>query len=140
MDENANMRRYAGWRQDNLGLRAALSLAQHDPHAALGYFNAALDAQPTITAALAQAAQLGSDGFPREGLAHLDYFQSLPEPKTHSTWSMPSLHAWLLKRQGFMQDELVHLRGVLEDDVRARDEQVEPGKADGNSADTHGNR
>lgn len=39
---------------------------------------------------------------------------------------MAGLHAWLLDRQDYMQDELVHLRGVLEQDIR--DARADQGK------------
>jgi protein O-mannosyl-transferase len=126
MEKNSNMRRFGGWRQDNLGLRANLALAQHDPDTALKRFNQALEADPRPAAALAQAAQLGSAGYPAEGLAHLDHFDALPKPATHWNWSMATLHAWLLRRQGFMEGEIAHLRGVLEQDVRdARGKEAE---------------
>jgi tetratricopeptide (TPR) repeat protein len=116
MADNPKMSNY-GWRQDNLGLHAMFALAQHDPKAALAYFNEALDADPRPTVALAQAAQLGSAGYPAEGLAHLDHFESIPKPPVRWTWSMASVHAWLLQKQGFTQSEIAHLRGVLKEDV-----------------------
>jgi hypothetical protein len=33
---------------------------------------------------------------------------------------MASVHAWVLRRQGLDDAELAHLRGVLQDDLRAR--------------------
>ena len=135
LEENPNTRAYAGWRQDNLALRANLALAGHDAAAALAYFDRALDAQPGITVALAQAAQLGAAGYPQEGLAHLDHFQALPKSAPRRDWSMAGVHAWLLDRQDYMQDELVHLRGVLEQDIRDAHEKPEV-RAD----DSAGNR
>ncbi len=113
MDDNPNMRRYGGWRQDNLSLRASLALAEKNPRAALTFFNQALDAAPQPSAALAQAAQLGAAGYPAEGVAHLDYFAVLPKPVVEPHWSMAYVHARLLERQNFMQDEIVHLRATL---------------------------
>lgn len=118
VDENPNMRRYAGWRQDNLSLRGDLALARHDPQAALGFFNRALDEQVKAATALSQAARLGAAGYPDEGLQHLDHYRQRPEPPPRRSWSMAGLHAWLLYHQGMMQGEVDHLRGVLEEDRR----------------------
>jgi hypothetical protein len=53
-------------------------------------------------------------------LAHLDHFAALPKPVPPWHWSMASVHAWVLRRQGLDDAELAHLRGVLQDDLRAR--------------------
>jgi len=119
MAQNPKMRTHAGWRQDNFSLHASLGLTKHDPKIALSYFNQALDADPRPGAALAQAAQLGAAGYPDEGLAHLDHFDSLPKSDHHWSWSMAGVHAWLLQRQGYLQDEIVRLRHVLQDDARS---------------------
>ena len=118
MDENPKTQLRGGWRQDNFGLQGALSLALHQPHQALEYFNHALDADPRPEAALSQAAQLGSAGYPAEGLEHLDHYAALPNKPISWSWSMASIHALLLRRQGFLQDEIAHLRSILEQDVR----------------------
>lgn len=118
MEQNPNTRNYRGWRQDNLGLRANLAIALHQPDSALDYFNQALAASPNAGTALAQAARLGSSGYARQGLAHLDFFEQLPKPVPQWSWTMPGVHSWLLRRQGFERTELAHLRAVLEEDVR----------------------
>jgi len=124
MDENPNTLRYAGWRQDNLGLRGVLAMTRKDVPAALEDFNRALDQQPNAATALAQAAQLGTAGYPEAALSHLDHFDALPEPPARHDWSMASVHAWLLRRQGFMRGEVAHLRGVLEQDVKDKREKA----------------
>jgi hypothetical protein len=118
MDENPNTRSHGGWRQDNLSLRGSLALTEHDAHAALALFNVALDADPRGATALVQAAQLGSAGYPAEGLAHLDHFESLRKDNASWAWSMRGIHAWLLQREGFEQNEIEHLRTTLIDDMR----------------------
>jgi hypothetical protein len=120
MEENPRLAQWPGWQQDNLNLRGRMALAQHDAGTALQFFDRALDARPSAGAALAQAALLGNAGYPAQGLAHLDHFAALPrsEPKWH--WTMASVHAWVLRRQGIDAAELAHLRGVLEDDLRAK--------------------
>jgi hypothetical protein len=99
MEQNPNSAHYRGWRQDNLGLRAFLAIAKHDPRTALEYLEQSVAASPDGSIALAQAAQLGSAGYPAEGLALLDYYDSLTKPEVSWTWSMASLHAWVLRRQ-----------------------------------------
>jgi tetratricopeptide (TPR) repeat protein len=118
MDENPNTRSHGGWQQDNLSLRGSLALSQRDARTALELFNKALDADPRAATALVQAAQLGSAGYPAEGLAHLDHFESLPRSGAGSQWSMSTVHSWLLQRQGFEQNEIEQLRATLTDDIR----------------------
>jgi hypothetical protein len=113
MQDNPNTRSRGGWQQDNISLRASLALAERDAPAALRYFNQALNADPRPEAALAQAAQLGTAGYPAEGVAHLDYFTALPKPVVERHWSMAYVHARLLERQNFMLDEIAHLRATL---------------------------
>jgi tetratricopeptide (TPR) repeat protein len=120
MEENPRLAHWPGWQQDNLDLRGRMALAQHDADTALKFFDRALDARPSASAALAQAAQLGAAGYPAQALAHLDHFAALPQPAPQWHWSMSSVHAWVLRRQGLDDAELAHLRGVLEDDLRAK--------------------
>jgi tetratricopeptide (TPR) repeat protein len=120
MQENPRLAQWPGWRQDNLNLRGRIALAQHDADTALQFFDRALDARPNASTALAQAAQLGSAGYPEQGLAHLDHFATLPQPAPQWHWSMTGVHAWVLRRQGLDNAELTHLRGVLQDDLRAK--------------------
>lgn len=120
MEQNPRLAQWPGWRQDNLNLRGRIALTQHDADTALQFFDRALDARPNADTALAQAAQLGSAGFPAQGLAHLDHYASLPQPTPQWQWSMTGVHAWVLRRQRLDDAELAHLRGVLRDDMRAK--------------------
>jgi tetratricopeptide (TPR) repeat protein len=120
MQDNPRLAKWPGWQQDNLNLRGRMALAQHDADAALQFFDRALDARPGAGAALAQAALLGSAGYPAQGLAHLDHFSAMPRPMPKWRWSMTGVHAWVLRRQGLDDAELAHLRGVLRDDLRAK--------------------
>ncbi|HEY7872190.1 MAG TPA: tetratricopeptide repeat protein [Rudaea sp.] len=120
MQKNPRLAQWPGWRQDNLNLRGRIALTQHDADTALKFFDRALDAKPDASTALAQAAQLGSAGYPAQGLAHLDHFASLPQPAPQWQWSMTGVHAWVLRRQGLDNAELAHLRCVLQDDLRAK--------------------
>ena len=110
-----------GRKQDNLSLRGSLALAQHEPDAALDYFNRALDAKPDPAAGLQQAAQLGAAGYPAQGLAELDHLQHLwKEDATTGGWSMLTVHAWLLHREGYWANEIAHLRQSLREDLNAK--------------------
>lgn len=120
---NPNSQDSAGRRQDNLSLRGSLALAQHQPDKALDYFNQALDAKPDPAAGLQQAAQLGSAGFPKLGLAELDHLHDVWDPDAKPTsrkWSMMGLHAWLLRRDGYWANEIAHLRRLLRDDLDSK--------------------
>jgi tetratricopeptide (TPR) repeat protein len=115
---NPNAAESAGRRQDNFSLRGSLALALHDPDSALAYFNQALDAKPDPGAALNQAAQLGAAGYPRQGLLELDHLQTVwKTDQSGGGWSMAALHAWVLKRQGYWQNEIAHLRQALQQDL-----------------------
>jgi len=118
-----------GRRQDMHHLRARIALQRRDGARALAEFNAALDAKPTPQAALAQAAALGADGFPEQGLAHLDHLAGVWRPEHWRGVSMMALHQWLLQRQGYWEQEIAHLRGVLAEDIRLRDHAPLPGAA-----------
>src|SRR6185437_4350067 len=64
----------AGRLQDLAHLQGELDLAEGTPETALQSFNQALAASPNPGTALQQAAYLGAHGYPRLGLAHLNYF------------------------------------------------------------------
>jgi len=105
-------------RQQDIGyLRGRIALEQHDAAAALIAFNRGLAAEPTPQVALSQAALLGAAGYPTEGLAHLDYYETLPPPGALSPGAgMPWLHAIVLRRQQYWPRELAHLRQALMSD------------------------
>jgi len=108
-----------GRQQDLDHLQAQLDLAEGEPDAALQSFNRALAADPKPGPALQQAAYLGSHGYPELGLAHLDYFASLP-PAPKPAFGMPRIHAWVLRKQDWWPQELAYLRKNLEQDAAAR--------------------
>ncbi len=75
--KNPRLMEEPGRRQDLYYLRGRVALAEGKGDAALYAFNMALDQQIRETAALRQASLLGSAGFPEQGLAHLEHFQSV---------------------------------------------------------------
>ncbi|MFT4047577.1 MAG: hypothetical protein QM661_12905, partial [Solimonas sp.] len=105
--------------QDLHYLRGMLALGRMDGAAALAEFNRALDLQVRCGAALRYAATLGTAGFPREGLAHLDHYESVKDREAAPGWGMPRLHAWILARQDYWSREKTRLRATLEADARA---------------------
>jgi len=105
-----------GRRQDLANLEGMMALAEQHPEQALRAFNRALIEDPQPSVALNQAAALGSHGYPRLGLAHLDLYAHLPSP-VESSSGMARVHAWLLHRQHYWEHEIAHLRAALEADA-----------------------
>lgn len=115
---NAHLAHRSGRLQDLHFLRGRIALLQGDADTALAEFNTALDVQVRIAAALKQAALLGSSGFPRQGLLHLDHLASEPAQAFVPRFGMPRIHAWVLERQQYWPKEVAHLRATLDEDVR----------------------
>jgi tetratricopeptide (TPR) repeat protein len=115
---NPALMKSSGRRQDIDYLLGRIALARHDADKALSYFNRALDQQVRIGAALKQAALLGSAGFPRQGLAHLDHYEGESHTAYKPGFGMPRIHAWVLNRQQYWPKELARLRATLRDDAR----------------------
>lgn len=118
--KNPKLMEVDGRHQDLLYLKGHIALARHDPAAALSEFNAALDLNVRPGAALNQAAMLGAAGYPTEGLAHLDHYQTLRAPRVAPTNGMPWLHAWVLQRQNYWPQEIRHLRDTLREDAQSK--------------------
>jgi len=127
---NPNLNAVYGRRQDIGYLRGRLALMQGDANTALLDFNRALDEDAQISIALQQAALLGSMGFPRQGLAHLDHYELVQKHVIDSGLGMKRLHAWVLQRQHYWSKELARLRDTLNKDavhqVSAINESCEP--------------
>jgi hypothetical protein len=115
---NPHLMKVAGRRQDLYYLQGRLALAKNDGDSALADFNRALDQQVRITGALQQAALLGSNGFPRQGLAHLDHYVAERDKGTKPGFGMPSVHAWVLHRQHYWSKETARLRATLREDAQ----------------------
>src|SRR5262249_55540211 len=98
-------------------LKGQLSLAKGDGDQALREFDAGLGVFPTPGNALIQAAALGSAGYPRQGLAHLRHFESLPPAAIAPVRDMSSLHACLLDRLGYWRSERTHMEAQLREDA-----------------------
>lgn len=116
---NPHWRAIPGRQQDLDHLQGQLDLAEDKPQAALQAFNRALAAAPDPGSALQQAAYLGMHGYPKLGLAHLDYFASLP-PGPKPGFGMPLIHAWVLHKEGWWKTETTYLRKTLETDATSK--------------------
>jgi hypothetical protein len=111
---NPHLNTIYGRRQDLDYLKGRLALMQGDANTALIDFNRSLDEDVRASAALEQAALLGSMGFPQQGLAHLNHYASVGNHKDDAGSGMPQLHAWVLQRQDYWPKELAHLHDTLQ--------------------------
>lgn len=118
--KNPHLQNEPGRMQDLWHLEGLLALKQGRSRSALDRFDRALDLQPRISAALQQAALLGSRGYPRCGLAHLDHYQTLVRHEVKPDPGMPRIHAWVLQQQAYWQHEMARLRATLRQDARAK--------------------
>jgi hypothetical protein len=119
---NPNLMKIGGRQQDLLHLKGYMALIRHDPGEALRYFNASLDQDVRPDAALEQAAMLGSAGYPRWGLAHLDHYADVRRLEAVPAFGMPRVHAWVLQRQHYWPNEIAHLRDTLQQDANKKTE------------------
>ena len=115
--DNPNAQQIYGRRQDLLHLRGRLALLRGNSDEALRFFNAALDQDARPPIALEQAALLGSAKEPTLGLRHLAYFETVRKSDSPTHLNMASVHDWLLRRQGFWDNEIAHLRQTLQNDA-----------------------
>jgi protein O-mannosyl-transferase len=129
---NPNLNTVYGRRQDISYLRGRLALMQGDVNTALLDFNRALDEDAQISVVLQQAALLGSMGFPRQGLAHLDHYELVRKHVVDPSLGMTQLHVWVLRHQHYWPEELARLRDTLNKNavhqVSAINESCEPRK------------
>lgn len=115
-----NSRLPAGRRQDIEHVLGAIALSMSRPDSALLHFNRALVYDPREPAALRQAAELGSAGYPSYGLSHLEAFDSLPAAAIKAPPGMPVMHAWILKKQQYWPRERQRLEATLRADAASK--------------------
>ena len=109
-----------GARQDLAALSGRIALVRRDPATALAQFNHALAYYPTPGAAGQQAALLGSRGYVRQALAHLDYYDRIEHRRMRASgWNMSHMHEWILDKQGYWPRELSILRATLQADLNS---------------------
>jgi protein O-mannosyl-transferase len=88
---------------------------------ALQWFDAALRLKPDPEYALVQAAALGDAGAPALGVRHLDEFERLDSIRsTEPVRNMFTLHAWLLRHNGYYHSQVMDLRRQLQADADSR--------------------
>jgi hypothetical protein len=108
----------AGQQQDLIYLRGRLALAEHRRDIALAEFVRALDLEVRPGMALNAAAALGAAGYPSEGLHLLAHYQQVAGKRMPPGFGMPTVHEWVLTRQGYWAHELAHLQHQLEVDAK----------------------
>ncbi|SEW01775.1 hypothetical protein [Luteibacter sp. 329MFSha] len=106
-----------GRKQDLYFLEGKLRLDAGDGPGAADAFDQALALDPRLSAALEQAAQLGSNGYPGLGLRHLALFDKLAPKASAPAAGMPYIHAWVLRRQGYWEHERSQLVSTLRRDA-----------------------
>jgi tetratricopeptide (TPR) repeat protein len=122
---NRIWRALPGRRQDIAHLDGMLALAEMQPVQALRAFDRALIEDPQPSVALNQAAILGSQGYPRLGLAQLDLYATLSDSSERLS-GMGWLHAWLLHRQHYWEYEIMRLRTTLQTDAAKQSAALPP--------------
>lgn len=103
--------------QDLLHLEGRLYLDAGDGSRAAETFDRGLALDPRISAALEQAALLGSEGYPALGLRHLTLFDKLASSAPAPAVGMPTIHAWVLEHQAYWKNERAHLESTLRKDA-----------------------
>jgi tetratricopeptide (TPR) repeat protein len=115
---NPRTRDIPGRVQDVANLRGRLALLRGEDERALAFFDDALRADTRPGAALEQAGILARAGHPDLALRHLDHADAAMKRLRKPAFGMPSVHAWLLDREGYWEGEMRRLRSVLEEDAR----------------------
>jgi protein O-mannosyl-transferase len=111
----------AGRRQDLDYAAGLVLIAQGRLNDAFAAFNAGLQQDRRLDAALAQAAILGSAGASDLGLRHLAFYDTLPAQPAESRIGMPAIHAWILRKQDYWGEQRRALEATLRaDSTRAR--------------------
>lgn len=98
-------------------LEGRIALARGDSATAEQRFLSAIAADPTPDVALSQAATLGSNNLPQAGLRQLDYYEAATVQEKPWSIDMQTLHRWVLRKNGYWQNEISHMRRVLREDV-----------------------
>jgi tetratricopeptide (TPR) repeat protein len=119
MAANPQVAELAGRRQDVASLRGRIALARGNAQQALAWFDAAFDADPTPEAALHQSALLAASGHADFGILHLDRAARGLGAERPAPLGMPRIHAWLLRRQGYWNEEFRKLRSTMLSDAAA---------------------
>ena len=102
---------------------AALHLANNQPQQAEAEFDALLADSPSGSTAFEQAQALNGAGYPELALELLNHFAALPSNASQGI-GMTWLHAWVLHKQGFWQNQLYALHKSLEVQVGTKAGQV----------------
>lgn len=114
-ETNPRTKSVPGRLRDVWHVRGRIALAEGDSQSALRWFDAALRLKPDPDYALVQAAALGEGGAPALGVRHLDAFERLDaNESSEPVRNMFTLHAWLLRRNGYYSRQISELRQQLQ--------------------------
>jgi hypothetical protein len=120
-EANPRTRSVPGRLRDVWHVRGRIALAEGDLQGALQWFDSALRLKPDPEYALVQAASLGDAGAPALGVRHLDEFERLDSIQaTEPIRDMFTLHAWLLRHNGYYRSQVMDLRRQLQADADSR--------------------
>ena len=105
------------FRQDLLDLEGRIALAKKDFSMAKEKFDGALALDPRAEVALQQTALLASNGLPQKRW-HLAFIDDSP-PGTPAKYISAQwrMHAWLLWKDGYWDDEIAHMHDTLIEDL-----------------------
>jgi hypothetical protein len=117
--DNPALNAIPGRRMDLLSIRGMVAIERGDPLPALALFDDALAQYPNPSTAARQSAALASRGWPRLGLRHLDYFDSLKPRQANPRFGMDMLRAWVMEKQGYWANEEAVLRRRMHEDIDA---------------------
>ncbi|MDN5871163.1 MAG: hypothetical protein L0H73_10660 [Nitrococcus sp.] len=105
-------------RQSMLNLYGVLALKTGHPETAAQRFSQALEAKPRPDAALTEAAQMGSAGYPCKGLDILAQYHVASSHQTaHFGFNMASVHRWWLRHSDYYSDEIGRISRLLHQDA-----------------------
>jgi len=125
--DNPALNVIAGRRMDLMSVRGMVAIERQDPLRALALFDRALAQSPNPSTAARQSAALASRGWPRLGLRHLDYYDTIKPRQPHPRWGMDMLRTWVLEKQGYWVNEEAVLRRKMHEDIAAgKDKGVAP--------------
>ena len=117
--DNPALNTIPGRRMDLLSVRGMVAIERGEPLRALALFDQALVQWPNPSTAARQSAALASRGWPRLGLRHLDYYDTIKPREPHPRPGMAMLREWVLERQGYWANEEAQLRRKMHEDIDA---------------------
>ena len=107
--------------QSIASLRGLLALERGDAEAARRWFDQAIAGNASPQTAIGQVATLASAGHYAQALAHLEAYERVDKPTRSPSSGMRYVHARVLARQRYWENEIALLRGKLEAEIAAQE-------------------